>query len=120
MVSLWGLGAPATLGGCAVPGQWMLGGTQRLLQRTAPGVLHAALAACNAYEMGQDAATKVACPAILILGERDLMTPLKAGKALAELIPSARTVELTGAGHMLMTGRPDAVLTALGAWFSQN
>jgi pimeloyl-ACP methyl ester carboxylesterase len=119
MVSLWGLGAPATLGGSAAPGQWMLGGTQRLLLRTAPGVLHAALGACNDYGTGQEAAKRVACPATLILGERDLMTPLKAGKALAALIPGAETIQLAGAGHMLMTERPDAVLAALGAWFSQ-
>lgn len=120
MVSLWGLGAPAVLGGCAAPGQWMLGGTQRLLQMTAPGVMHADLAACNAYGTGHVAAANVACPVLLVLGERDLMIPLKAGKALAALIPGARVIQLPGAGHMLMTERPDAVLDALGAWFSQR
>jgi pimeloyl-ACP methyl ester carboxylesterase len=109
MVSLWGLGAQASLGGNSAPGQWMLGGTQRLLEKTAPGVLHADLAACNAYAAGAEAAANVVCPAMLILGERDLMTPLKAGKALAALIPGAQTLVLPGAGHMLMTERPDAV-----------
>jgi pimeloyl-ACP methyl ester carboxylesterase len=118
MVSLWGLGAPASLGGNTAPGQWMLGGTQCLLERTAPGVLHAGLAACNAYGAGAEAAARIACPATLILGERDMMTPLKAGKALAALIAGARTVALPGAGHMLMTERPDAVLDALAAWFA--
>jgi pimeloyl-ACP methyl ester carboxylesterase len=120
MVSLWGLGAPASLGGATAPGQWMLGGTQCLLERTAAGVLHVGLAACNAYGAGTDAAAKIACPATLILGERDMMTPLKAGKALAALISGARTVALPGAGHMLMTERPDAVLDALAAWFEQT
>jgi pimeloyl-ACP methyl ester carboxylesterase len=114
MVSLWGLGAQASLGGAPAPGQWMLGGVQRLLEKTAPGVLHAGLSACNAYGGGAEAATKIVCPATLILGERDLMTPLKAGKALAALIAGARTVVLPDAGHMLMTERPDAV----AAWIS--
>lgn len=117
MVSLWGLGAPAALGGNIAPGQWMLGGTERLLEKAAPGVLHADLAACNAYQSGAAAATKVKCPTTLILGQRDAMTPLKAGRALAEIIPGARSVVLPGAGHMLMTERPDDVLDALAGWF---
>jgi pimeloyl-ACP methyl ester carboxylesterase len=57
----------------------------------------------------------VTVPATLILGERDLMTPLRAGKALAAALPQARTTILAGAGHMLMAERPDEVLAALGA-----
>ena len=113
MVSLWSLGAPATLGGNPAPGLWMLGGTERLLEQAAPGVLHADLAACNAYSTAAEAAAMVACPTTLILGERDLMTPLKGGRALAALIAGARTIELPGAGHMLMSERPEAVLDAL-------
>ncbi|WP_294541008.1 alpha/beta hydrolase [uncultured Rhodoblastus sp.] len=118
MVSLWGLGGPASLGGASAPGLWMLAGTQRLLELTAPGVLYADLAACDAYRAGTEAAARIACTATLILGERDLMTPLKSGKALAVLIPGARTVVSPGAGHMLMVERPDAVLDALAAWIS--
>jgi pimeloyl-ACP methyl ester carboxylesterase len=49
----------------------------------------------------------------LILGERDMMTPAKAGKALAAAISNARTIVLPGAGHMMMTERPDELLAAL-------
>ena len=79
MVSLWGLGAPRDARRQSVPGLWMFGGAERLLERAAPGVLHADLSACNAYDTGAGAARKVACPATLILGERDQMTPAKAG-----------------------------------------
>ena len=33
-----------------------------------------------------------------------MMTPAKAGKALAAAMPNARTVVLRGAGHMMMVG----------------
>ncbi len=115
MVSLWSLGGPATQGGNKAPGLWMLGGTERLLEKAAPGVLHADLAACNAYGSAAEAAAKVACPTTLILGERDMMTPLKGGRALAALIVGARTIVLPGAGHMVMTERPDEALDALRA-----
>ena len=116
MVSLWGLGASAVLGGARAPGAWMLGGTERLLERAAPGVLHADLAACNDYQAGAAAAAKIDCATTLILGERDQMTPLAGGRALAERIANARTIVLPGAGHMAMIERPDEVLQALQAW----
>lgn len=90
----------------------MFGGAERLLEKAAPGVLHADLSACNAYEAGA-APAKAACPTTLILGERDQMTPLKAGRALAGLIAGARTIVLPGAGHMLMIERPDEVREAI-------
>jgi pimeloyl-ACP methyl ester carboxylesterase len=113
MVSLWGLGPPAALGGNVASGLWMFGGAERLLEKALPGVLHADLFACNAYEAGAAAAAKVGCPTTLILGERDQMTPLKAGRALAGLIAGARTIVLPGAGHMLMIERPDEVRDAI-------
>jgi pimeloyl-ACP methyl ester carboxylesterase len=93
----------------------MLGGTERLLERAAPGVLHADLAACNDYQTGTAAAAKIDCATTLILGERDQMTPLAGGRALAERIANARTIVLPGAGHMAMIERPDEVLQALKA-----
>lgn len=113
MVSIWGLGHRAELGNCLAPGLWMHGGAQRLLEQSRPGVLYAGLAACNAYEGALEAAAKVKVPATLILGERDMMTPAKAGKALAAALAGSRTVQLAGAGHMMMAERPDEVLAAM-------
>jgi pimeloyl-ACP methyl ester carboxylesterase len=119
MVSLWGLGPRAALGGNPSPGLWMLGGAERLMERAAPGVLHADLNACNAYDAGV-AAAKVERPTTLILGERDQMTPLKAGRALAGRIAGARTIVLPGAGHMLMIERPDDVRDAIKSALEQT
>ena len=47
MISLWGEGYHATLGGSETPGLWMLGGAERLLERARPGVLFADLSACT-------------------------------------------------------------------------
>jgi pimeloyl-ACP methyl ester carboxylesterase len=113
MVSIWGLGYRAELGGSLAPGLWMHGGAQRVLQRCAPGVLFSDLSACNAYAEALAAAAKVAVPTTVILGERDMMTPAKTGKTLAAAIPHARTVVLQGAGHMMMAERPDELLAAL-------
>jgi pimeloyl-ACP methyl ester carboxylesterase len=115
MVDIWGHGFRAGLGGSLAPGAWMLGGGMRLLERAHPGVLFADLSACAAYGDGLASAAKVNAPATLVLGERDLMTPLKAGLDLAKALPNARVVTLKGAGHMLMSERPDEVLAAVRA-----
>jgi pimeloyl-ACP methyl ester carboxylesterase len=91
----------------------MHGGAQSTLRRCAPGVLYSDLSACNAYADALAAAAKISAPTTLVLGERDMMTPARAGKSLAAAIPQARTVVLPGAGHMLMAERPDELLAAL-------
>jgi pimeloyl-ACP methyl ester carboxylesterase len=113
MVSIWGLGFRAELGGSLAPGLWMHGGAQAVLQACEPGVLFKDLSACNAYANALTAAAGVKVPTTLILGERDMMTPAKAGKALAAAIAHARTVVVPGAGHMIMAERPDELLAAL-------
>ena len=113
MVSIWGLGFAAELGGSLAPGLWMHSGAQRVLHQCRPGVLFSDLSACNAYQNALTAAAQVAVPTTVILGERDMMTPAKAGKALAAAVPNARTVILSGAGHMMMAERPDELLAAL-------
>jgi len=115
MIAIWGEGYRAALGGSQAPGLWMLGGAERLLERARPGVLFADLSACNDYRDALKAAKSVRVPSTVMLGARDVMTPLKAGTALAEAIPACRLTVFEGAGHMLMSERPDEVLAALRA-----
>lgn len=113
MVNAWGHGSSAHLGGHPLAGTWLTGHGNRLLERAAPGVLHADLAACDAWKGGQEAAAAASCPALLLVGTEDRMTPPKAGRALAALLPDCRVELLSGCGHMLMTERPEETLAAL-------
>lgn len=119
MVSIWGFGFAAGLGGSQAPGLWMMNGGQRVLEQTPPGVLFSDLSACNDYKTALDAAAQVKAPATLILGERDMMTPMKSGRQLAAAIADSQEVILRGAGHMLTAERPDDVLLALGRHISK-
>ncbi|MFO1464980.1 MAG: alpha/beta hydrolase [Steroidobacteraceae bacterium] len=116
MVNLWGYGFAAGLGGCRLPGVWMAGAGERILERAAPGVLHNDLAACNAYRDGLTDAAKVSAPTLLLCGERDQMTPLKSAKALGAAIKGSTLVALPRAGHMLMIERPYEVIDAIAAF----
>jgi pimeloyl-ACP methyl ester carboxylesterase len=115
MLAIWGTGFAAGLGGCLAPGMWMLGGAEKLWERAAPGVLHADLIACTTYTNGPAAAASVICPTIIVQGSRDAMTPLRGAQALAKTVAGASLTVLDGAGHMLLTERPDEVLAALAA-----
>ncbi len=112
MINVWGHSL-GQLGGHRGPGQWMMGGAVRLLERSRPGVLHNDLRACNDYQHGLAAGKNVRCPSVLVIGERDMMSPPKRSFALAGEIRDARTVIVPECGHMLMAERPDEVLDAL-------
>jgi pimeloyl-ACP methyl ester carboxylesterase len=113
MIDIWSHGYRAGLGGSEAPGLWMLGTGERLLERAGPGVLFADLSACNDYGDAFAAAAKVTVPTVVILGSRDLMTPAKNGRAVAAAIANCRLTVLEGAGHMLISERPNEVLAAL-------
>ena len=116
MVNIWSHAAYAHYPGNPGPGFWVMGENLRLMQRQRPGVMHVDFAACNNYANGLAAAARVACPALLILGKRDVMTPPRATKELAGALREARTVEVAGSGHALMAEKPDQVLDALAAF----
>ena len=117
METIWGHAAQVPLGGNPNPGMWMYGDMLARLARLAPGVLYNDLKACNDYAGGGEAAAKVKCPALFILGRRDKMTAPKAGQAFAQLVPGARVVQFALSGHSLMVESPDATLDALIAFF---
>lgn len=117
MVNRWSHGRRAQLGGSLVPGLWLTGLGIRLLERAAPGVLYHDLKACNDYQDGLESAAKVRCPALLILGEQDLMTPPRAARDLLAAFPRASSIVLAGCGHMLSTECPNETLTALVDFF---
>jgi pimeloyl-ACP methyl ester carboxylesterase len=86
---------------------------QRIAQRSGASVLEMDFAACNAYAGGLDAARALACPALYVLGEQDMMTPPRAAQALIDATTEHSVVRISDGGHSLMAERPDAVLQAL-------
>lgn len=110
MVNAFSHSPSAQLGGHAVPGLWMMGVNQRLMERQKPGVFGCDMNACNSYRRPMDDLTTIAHPTLLIAGTQDRMTPPKASRALAAAIRGSRLELLSGAGHALMAEQPDAVL----------
>jgi pimeloyl-ACP methyl ester carboxylesterase len=114
METIWGHAAQVPLRGDPNPGMWMYGDTLARLRRLAPGVLYNDLKACNDYQLSGN----VSCPALFILGKRDLMTPPKAAVALSQAIKQSKTRIIDFSGHALMAEAPDATLDALVEFFA--
>jgi pimeloyl-ACP methyl ester carboxylesterase len=113
MINLWSHSGVSHRPGNPGPGFSVFVENLRLMQRQAPGVLLNDFSACNAYEAGEKRAAALACPALFILGERDMMTPPKAARALIKACRDAEVVTIPRCGHSSMAERPDAVLAAL-------
>jgi pimeloyl-ACP methyl ester carboxylesterase len=100
-------------GGMVSPGLWLRRESLSVLARNRPDVIHADLAACNAYKDALERAATIRCPAVLVLGDGDLMTPAAKAKPLAAALAGARTVIVAASGHFMMVERPDETLAAL-------
>ena len=101
------------------PGFWLRGNAKALNRRNQRNyaeagfgnLFHLDFSACDSYRDGLQAAAKVVCPATLVVGEQDQMTPASASRELAQAL-NAKIVALP-AGHSLMAEMPDAVLAAI-------
>jgi pimeloyl-ACP methyl ester carboxylesterase len=113
MLNYWGFSKSAQLGGSATPGNWMLGAGMRLMEKARPGVIYKDLKACNEYSEGLAHAEQAGCPALLILGERDMLTPVRSAHKVLQALPNAEHVILPGCGHALLSEQPDPVLHQL-------
>lgn len=117
MQSTWGHARLSQLAASAVPGASLLNASLRLVERAAPGVQHAGLAACNAYAPDPARFESLTTPVTVIAGRYDQMTPPRAGEALAKRIPGARFV-LVHAGHSMLSEAPGEVLAAMKTAFA--
>jgi pimeloyl-ACP methyl ester carboxylesterase len=120
MVNQWSHSTIAAKPSCPAPGFWLHGMNQRLMERVAasgePRLFHTDFSVCNAYADGLERAAHVRCPVRMLAGKRDLMTPPRATRALAEAFREAQVpfdIVTLDAGHALMAEQPDATLDAL-------
>jgi pimeloyl-ACP methyl ester carboxylesterase len=109
MVALWSHAAPSPL--VNLSRRLM----QRLSSRNPAQLFHTDFCACNAYANGDRAAAAVSCPALFILGTRDVMTPARSASNLTAAIKHGKIINVD-AGHAMMAEQPDAVRDALAAF----
>lgn len=113
MITIYSHCLRSQLGHNAVAGISVQNSAMALLERAAPGVLHADLAACNAYKGLEEAANAIgAGKTTLLVGDADRMTPMKMSRNLVERLGGALVV-LNNCGHMVMSEQPEQTLQAV-------
>jgi pimeloyl-ACP methyl ester carboxylesterase len=58
----------------------------------------------------------VTCPALVVVGDRDRMTPKTSAQALRAALPDGRAVVITGAGHLSMMERHEVFNDVVGGF----
>ncbi|MGB1883155.1 MAG: alpha/beta fold hydrolase [Gammaproteobacteria bacterium] len=113
MMTIWGHGARAQLGGNAVAGISVMATAERLLERAEPGLMFNDLNACNEYQRGAEAAARISAKTTFICGEEDKMTPARAAQKLAQNCRDGAVELVRSSGHILMSEQPEMTHKAL-------
>ena len=110
----WAHGPAGHFGGHAVPGlhHINIGGTI-VINGSIKDALGVDFRACDNYKNGFEAAKKIKCPTINILGDKDRMCPVKEGKKLADSIKSSEIAIIENCGHMILLEEADKALAIL-------
>jgi pimeloyl-ACP methyl ester carboxylesterase len=112
MLNIWGHAASTRLHGSPQPGVSLHGSYKRLLERSQPGVLHNDLSACGKFSLPEAQLKMITQSTLIIAGDKDLMTPLKAANLLASQLSNAKISLIEDVGHSMM-GEAPAVVTGL-------
>ena len=78
---------------------------QQVLGSGKPGFSDALEAMCR-YPL-RDRLEKIACPTLIVWGEKDLLVPVKDADIFEKLIPDARKIIYEDTGHVSMMERPE-------------
>jgi len=101
-----------------VPRELVRQGQRQMLQ-VPPQTIHDDFAACNDFDVMEHLG-EIRCPTLVICGTEDRLTPAKYSTFLVDRIADAELVLVEGAGHMIMTEKPElvaeAITTALQHW----
>lgn len=62
---------------------------------------------------------RIAAPALVLVGDRDVSDFVAVGRHLADTLPDAELRVVEGAGHLLALERPDEVAEALTGWLGR-
>ena len=115
MLTSFGFSKQNLMGGNPNPGMWMVSDSMRRYEAEIQAALDLDMRACNAYRNGLEAAKEITAESLMIHGDADRLTPLRATKTLQTTLNNARISIVPGAGHSLMVEDPNHVLDQLKA-----
>lgn len=93
----------------------MLHLSREQLAQVPPSALHSDYVACSTFDV-RDRLAEIGCPALLLCGSVDRLTPPQQMRAIQKAMPAARFELVPGAGHMLPMEQPEALAKAIAAF----
>lgn len=109
MMTSWGHGPRAHMHDNTWPGASNITYGLEVMELNRKEALAIDLKACADFDTGLEKAKGISVPTLCIFAEKDRMTPVKFGKALAAALPDNELHVLAGAGHMLPLEKPREV-----------
>ncbi|MFC7218902.1 alpha/beta fold hydrolase [Streptomyces polyrhachis] len=88
---------------------------ERLIESTPIDVVADFYPALLAHDKTAELAAFAGIPALVLVGEKDLVTPASHSEVIAAQLPDAEHVVVPEAGHLVLLERPEAVQEALSA-----
>ncbi len=123
LMTSWGVGSRAQVGGHRSPGTWLVGACSALIDKSPENALGHDMAASNAYDGAVEAAAAISAPVTFVLGTEDKMTPVKGAGDLIDAVQNKTVITLERTGHMMPIENPvaarDAIAQAIG-WSGQR
>ncbi|MDQ7096423.1 alpha/beta hydrolase [Desulfosporosinus sp. PR] len=93
-------------------------GEMKELEKISPEVFWADFHACNEFDRVGDA-EKIQVPSLILVGDEDVMTPVKYAQFLASKLPGADLKVIGSAGHMCMEEKAAEVAEEIRSFLNQ-
>jgi 3-oxoadipate enol-lactonase len=92
---------------------------RRMMEAAPPAGVVQSLAAMRDRADQTAFLSSIAVPTLIVVGEKDVITPVDVARGMAEKIPGAEVVVVPGVGHMSPMEAPGEVNAAMGAFLSR-
>jgi pimeloyl-ACP methyl ester carboxylesterase len=85
---------------------------------TSAELIHGDLSACDAFDV-MEKIKDIALPTLIVVGEDDMLTPVKYAKFLNRTIPGSTLTIVPKAGHLVMMEQPNQFNSTLGDFLAR-
>ncbi len=87
------------------------------IRKCKPSIIYRDFAACNNFDI-MEMISDISVPALILVGEKDLMTPVKYSNYLHEKLQNSTLHVIENAGHVVMLEQPDQLNAHIKDWMS--
>ena len=87
------------------------------IRKCKPGIINRDFAACNNFDI-MEMISDISLPALILVGEQDLMTPVKYSNYLHEKLPNSTLHVIENAGHSVMLEQPGQFNAHVKEWMN--